>query len=105
MEEKKYLIELLNLIIHNLGWGESASWTNSNYRALSDRIYEKNKEIVHPRKFIIVYLVQKKILNVKYDGELGEIVGIEYLFKGHAGVDKYSLRSNTDSTKSEGEDF
>jgi len=42
---------------------------------------------------------------VKYDGELGEIVGIEYLFKGHAGVDKYSLRSNTDSTKSEGEDF
>jgi hypothetical protein len=54
---------------------------------------------------IQVYLEKRKIFDLKYEGELGEILGIEYLFKGHGGVDKYSLRSNSDTTKTEGEDF
>jgi 2-oxoglutarate dehydrogenase E2 component (dihydrolipoamide succinyltransferase) len=54
---------------------------------------------------LLVYLDQNKIFEMDYEGELGEVLGIEFLCKGNGGVDHYSLQSNSDSTKREGQDF
>jgi len=54
---------------------------------------------------LLVYLDQNKIFEMDYEGELGEVLGIEFLCKGNGGVDHYSLQSNSDSTKREAQDF
>ncbi len=54
---------------------------------------------------LIVHLGAKKILDVKYTEDLGEILGIEMLFKGHGAVDRYELKSNSDSAKVESDEF
>ncbi len=49
MSEKKYLFDLLKIIVEQLAWGPPESWNQYHYKALSDRIFKKNKEIVHHR--------------------------------------------------------
>jgi hypothetical protein len=49
MEERLYLEQILKEIIDRLAWGSVDTWTNSNYKALSDRVYEKNKVLINPR--------------------------------------------------------